>query len=998
MKSSNRVPLFALLIAVAAVFLWWMFRSDPSEGLDVTVAAAQVGGSAGDGGQRGDARAKPRLPRQSALELQDAPKASISGIVRTDGGRPLPGARVCAFAMGGKSIRPREAPCVGSTADGRFRLEGLPAARYDVTASAAQHRPGRHEPEDTKSNQLRLVSGQQRTGVEIVLQPGGVQVFGIVRDISGGEIALAQVKYGQSGWFGGGSVPTTAIADEEGAFSMWVAEGNVSLTANAEGYASETQRGRAPGTHYKLFLTPESVVVGRVLDVATGEAVAGARVSVGRKSPVLSAEDGSFRIEGLAPGVYKPTVEADAGYGEAETSVHLGLGETSEDILVRLHPAVTVSGVVVIKDDDEVRPCEAGSARLTPVPNVGSNGYSGTVEVEGEVRMQGVLPGRYEVTAFCTGYVREDAYGEIEVADTPVDGLRWEVTPGGTIRGRVLVSDAEQLRGLRLRARSKGGEARGKSGWSSTEKFGDDGSFVLEGLSANTYDVTANGTRVPEAEEPLEVAVAEGEVVDGVELELLPEATIRGLVQDEAGNPVSAADIRAEGPGRSWSSEQVGDDGRFELRGLRGGEYRVRASLNWSGSLRKPGTSDDDVQGEAVTVEAGEEAEVLLVVEAREGSISGSVVDSAGGPIADAFVRAERLSDSKAANAKNTLRRARWGGWNEQPIMTDTEGGFTVEGLSEGTYTVWAVRKGGGEGYAENIAAGADGVSIRLQPTGSMEGTVASSSGAVPQRFKVSVRDETTGFSRTESFFATDGRFVFEELPPGTFFVSASSAEGSGDTEVTLAEGASQAGVKVELQKMVAVKGRVVDLDSGEPVSGVSVSMGRKKSGSFNIRFGGGDKRNITDENGNYELDAVPVGPVSVTLFPKDFRKGGDYTFGQSSAVIKEGSPFEVPAIQIVKRRVKNSEDAGELGYTLKESEPGVDRDERELIVGFVRPGGPAAKAGLKVGAKIESVDGHDVAKTPTRYRILAVIKVGATLELGLEGGSTVKITAAKKP
>lgn len=995
MKSPTRLPFLALLLVCVAAFLWWMQQSSSPGDEEGAVAAAHVGGPSRGLGPGGVST--PKLPRQSALELHEAPKASISGVVRDEGGRPIPGARVCAFVVDDATTRPREAPCKPSTADGRFRIDGLLAARYDVTAAAAQHVPGRYLPEGSRARYLRVASGQQRTGVEITLEAGGVQVFGTVRDISGGEIGLAQVQFGSRRWYSP-NPPTTVLSDEEGAFSMWVAEGNVSLTANAEGYGSETQRGRAPGTHYNLFLTPESVVVGRVVDIATGEPVAGARVSVRRNPPVLSGDDGSFRIEGLAPGAYKPSVKADAGYGEAETSVHLGLGETSDPVLVRLHPAATVAGVVMIKSGDEMRPCENGSASLRPVPNVGSNSYHGAIQVEGQVRMQGVLPGRYEVTAFCTGYVSEDAYGEIVVADEPVEGLQWDVEPGGTIRGRVVVAEAEQLRGLQVSARSSGGEARGKTGAARTTKFDDDGSFVLEGLSPNTYELRARGTLVPEAEEPLAVEVSQGEVVEGVELELLPQAVIRGRVQDEAGNPVTAADVRAKGPGRSWSSEQVGDDGRFELRGLRGGDYRVRATLNWSDALRKPGTTDDDVQGEAVTVAPGEEAEVLLVVEARSGSISGTVVDDAGGPIPDAFIRAERLSDSKASNAKNTLRRARWGGWNEQPIMTDTEGGFTVQGLSEGTYTVWAVRKGGGEGFAENIAAGSDGVSIRLQPTGRLEGSVVTSSGAAPQRFKVSVRDETTGFSRSESFFATDGRFVFEELPPGTFFVAVTSADGSGDAETTLAEGASQTGLNVELQKMVAVAGRVVDLDSGEPVPGVSVSMGRKKSGSFNIRFGGGDKRNITDENGNYELDAVPVGPVSVTLIPKDFRKDGDYTFAQSSAVIEDGSPFEVPAIKIVKRRVKRSEDAGDLGYRLKESEPGVDRLERELIVGFVRPGGPAAQAGLEIGAKIESVDGHDVAKSPGRYHTLTQIEVGAVLELGIQGGDTVKITAAKRP
>ena len=155
----------------------------------------------------------------------------------------------------------------------------------------------------------------------------------------------------------------------------------------------------------------------------------------------------------------------------------------------------------------------------------------------------------------------------------------------------------------------------------------------------------------------------EGEDVEGVELEVLPSATIRGRVEDAQGNPISSADVRAEGPGRSRSSDQVADDGTFEIRGLRGGEYRVRAALNWSDSLRKPGTTDDDVQGELVEVEAGESAEVTIVVESRNLSISGVVVDDAGGPVPDAFVRAERVSDAQGANAKKAIQSARWGGW-----------------------------------------------------------------------------------------------------------------------------------------------------------------------------------------------------------------------------------------------------------------------------------------------------------------------------------------------
>ena len=994
--TSKRVLLLVSIVGALAL-AWWALRSNPEETSDGTVAAAQVG-EGGRGGSGADSK-KPKLdkPRmQRALELKQAPRASVSGTVRDTEGRPVQGARVCAFVRRENYERVLETPCNVTTADGRYRIADLSPARYSVTASAPRFIPARHVVKGQRGGAIRLLAGKERQGIDITLHGGAVQVFGTVRDIAGGVIPGAEVRQGMRGWWS--SVPVAVRADDEGEFSMWVEKGSVFLEAEAEGYAKESKGGRAPGTHFELYLTPESVLVGKVVDIATGEPIEGAKVSVGWNARTLTDASGKFRLEGLSPGKYKPSAKADEGYGEAEQSVHLGVGQTSELVVVQIHPAVTVSGTVVIREGEETRVCDRGSATLSPVPAAAELRHSGPVDETGTVHFPGVLPGTYEVTAGCEGHESEDSYGEIEVGDEPIEGLVWEVKPGLAIRGRVLVEDPAQLRTLSVRARTTGGQARAKQGWGYSDQFGEDGSFEMSGLPPGTYDVTVNGTDIPEREDPLEV-VLEDEDVEGIELEVLPGAVIRGVVKDEAGNPITSATVRAEGPGSSWRTNHLADDGTFEIRGLRGGEYRVRASSSWQSTLRKPGTNDDDVQGEVVQVEAGDEAEVTLVVENRSETIGGKVVDASGGPVLDAFVRAERVSDSKAANAKNTVQRARWGSWNEQPIMTDADGAFSIGGLSEGTYTVYASRKGGGEGFVEGVAVGSDGVTVRLQPTGRLEGTVAVASGEVPRRFKVKLRDETTGFSTSDSFFATDGRFVLEALPPGSFLLTAESSDGSGETKVELQEGAEKAGVKVELEKKISVKGRVVDLESGEPVPGIMVSMNRKKGGGFNLSFEGGDKRNITDESGAYELDAVPLGAVSVLLFPRSFSDDSDYSFSQQTLVIKDGSPYEVPDIEMVKSRVKERSDAGTLGFKIKESDPDVEWSERELVVGFVRPGGPAAEAGLKVGSKIVSVDGHDVTGSrAAHYYSLSSVPVGTAIELGIDGGDPVTITAAKKP
>ena len=81
----------------------------------------------------------------------------------------------------------------------------------------------------------------------------------------------------------------------------------------------------------------------------------------------------------------------------------------------------------------------------------------------------------------------------------------------------------------------------------------------------------------------------------------------------------------------------------------------------------------------------------------------------------------------------------------------------------------------------------------------------------------------------------------------------------------------------------------------------------------------------------------------------------------------------------------------------MKETDPTAEA--RPLVVGVVRPGGPAEAAGLKVGAVIVAVDGHDVlGEHAPRYETLARVAVGRTIELGLEGGETVTLTAGKTP
>ena len=67
------------------------------------------------------------------------------------------------------------------------------------------------------------------------------------------------------------------------------------------------------------------------------------------------------------------------------------------------------------------------------------------------------------------------------------------------------------------------------------------------------------------------------------------------------------------------------------------------------------------------------------------------------------------------------------------------------------------------------------------------------------------------------------------------------------------------------------------------------------------------------------------------------------------------------------------------------------------LEVAHVRPGGPAATAGLAVGDVIVSVDGYDLTGVNVMlYGTLTAVLPGRQIVLGLRGGNQVEITAGK--
>jgi len=275
-----------------------------------------------------------------------------------------------------------------------------------------------------------------------VLHHGGVEVAGTVSDAGGGVIARARVRIeGSTERYN--SAVALVETDDHGHYAAWTRPGRITLATSADGYASQVRTGNAPAT-LDITLVPESILAGAVVDAVTGAPVAG--VTVGASAVDNSVwvdttqtdDHGRFTLSRLPPGRYNAIANAPHGTGFADGSTRLGLGQRVDGVVVRLHPAYQIVGRVIA----DAKPCASPALILVDehqalYPNV-------TVETDGTLHADGVLPGTYVATPACEGYTPKAHYDPVVVTDRDVTAS-WTMDPGSVLTGRVRTTSGEPL-------------------------------------------------------------------------------------------------------------------------------------------------------------------------------------------------------------------------------------------------------------------------------------------------------------------------------------------------------------------------------------------------------------------------------------------------------------------------------------------------------------------------------------------------------------------------
>jgi hypothetical protein len=812
------------------------------------------------------------LPLLAVLCLAAAPAPSpltVSGTVTRGDGSPVAGARVelaplqSSFEWGrmvlGGRAHPEPAAAGESDAAGRFTLPAPGPGLWTVVVQAPGSLPFQYSPlalaEPVELPPAVLLEGNAAR-VQVVNPEGtpapGVWIYAAseapLRPLGGWAV---RPRFGRTG--------------ADGALDL-VRGKRERLTVQAvvDGVAVVKRTGMEGGP----LALPDPKGVPRTVEVrsADGRPVPGVQIRIGDLQGPAAATGADGRARLLLPASPPPRLRLLAEDGRRGSGLLAAEGDPT--VLV-LSPAASVSGRVI--DAATRQPLPGTLVWLSPDP-----GAFARADAQGSYRLAALETG--------SAHLQAEAAGHLPLSrrfpwkrETPSRGPTLALDPAAGAAGVVVDGAGKPLPGTRVQAVlrtqvrqrlfSRSGQAERRTA------AGPDGRFRLDRLMAGeTWEVRATlpgfaPSRVTLAD------LAPGTVRAGLRIVLGRGRTAFGRVVDRSEQPVPGVEVslvastgeRAPAGGEQREKREAnGLDawtavtdpaGRFTLPALPSGKADLRAG--------KSGFASVTIR--ALSIPSGEGTFDLGTVILEPGAqVQGIVTGRDGKPLSGAEVHAAR-----------DLRRLRFAAGSGAPVdrkpeaVTGADGRFAVPDLRKGDRVdLWVRVAGYRPGSVDGVAAPNEKpVRIVLDRGVRVAGRVVDPEKRPVAGADLALRAERLGGERGLVRFVgganasavsdEDGRFVFEGMTPGSAELDASAAGFQpaklGDLAIP-EKGLDN--LEVVLERGAVVEGQVLT-SAGDAVEDARVICG--------------DAASISDADGVYRLDGIPLGAQKVRLLHREY-------------------------------------------------------------------------------------------------------------------------------
>ena len=688
----------------------------------------------------------------------------------------------------------------------------------------------------------------------------------------------------------------------------------------------------------------------------------------GRNEAIVTNAEGYFEIEHVGAG--RVAVVAAATDVAPSNIVELAVvdGGVYDDLLLELGAGSTVTGMVV---DDQDNPVAGAAIEMRPFERPNDPQFmkmmlkvrrvETTTDAQGKFAAKGMTGDQIVIqaskpgytTAIASGYDLDDQdiivrvqrgvtiHGKVMSGDKPVTRFRVDTRTREIPKdkdGNVIAADAASERGGRgMRARfGRGGGGEGGPPWGRRgkrtrqlpegQKMGErgmdgnwreikssDGTFTLTGIPPGRIRVRvrADGYLEP-GNQTLDMEPASKS--DELIFEMVGGQPVAGRVVDEAGTPVSDAQVTAykkkgkddEGSrsmrmnfsidpedfdflamSTNRRSAMSNSKGEFTVEALEPGEYRFTA--------RHPDMAKSSTKN--VFVEAGIETPIVEIAIDAGGAVEGTVTGLSMRPLRDALMVAFSLQAGSMRSG-----------------TTDQNGYYKIDGLPPGQYVVFKSRL---DERADNI--GLELMSnMRLKTVTVRQGKVARldvhdegedgvrvfgvvrENGAPVPRALITLlgsdRQGLLGMGVRANAAGMDGRYELVGIKPGDYVMQVTRFQGQPvqtTFEIEVPEEVNEYAFDITLPTST-ITGTVIDT-RGNPVKGMRVTLGSDDSslsgdGLIGMIAASGLSQARTNDEGVFTMKSIAAGTYRLTAGSRvgGGRRGrrapeGELQYGEAS-------------------------------------------------------------------------------------------------------------------
>jgi hypothetical protein len=434
---------------------------------------------------------------QTGVEIDLAPGAIVRGRVVDASLAPVASARV-RVGVSSPAAFTGDGPRQAYTDDaGRFALSGLPRR---ALLAVAVHETGSSAtvPVDATAGDVgELVLQLDNTGeiAGVVVDPAGEPLEGV--QVSAGPDFARGDRNAMSQWRLRGF--PQELTDSTGRFTLTgLAPGSYRVRANraraaarGRGWAGEGMPAETGTTDLRIVLQPEGAVTGKVA-FADGTPPAAFVVAVGFMTESFAGGDGSFTVDGLAPGTLRLGVRGP-GFDSRSIEVVVESSKTADAGTITVAKGRTIAGTVIANGQPVAGATVYAGRQIFGSGSSGKAQQMGpfqrgtrdtTTDDEGRFTIAGFGPSDLAVVAEHLDVGRSKALRLVN-GDPASSSLTLVLEPFGALAGK-LVQGGNPAEGVVVTA-----QATSTPGALFTVASGPDGGYRFDKLAPERYKVSA---------------------------------------------------------------------------------------------------------------------------------------------------------------------------------------------------------------------------------------------------------------------------------------------------------------------------------------------------------------------------------------------------------------------------------------------------------------------------------------------------------------------------